>query len=421
MNFQIKRILSLLLVIALLVPCFVISASAAELPQMIDVLQYGGINGTSDLFFSVYKTGTASFTIPTTAVYYVDMLVQVTGPYSDLSVSLRGIELNAIKIDGNHYRFYGNLGGLKFNTLDFDFTVANDTGHITFLSLKVAPAQMDGYTVSATYAVNSSNGDYINGNFSGSSTALFNIDNKSNYPASVAMSVRVSSESWRKYDSLRLFMTTGSQSSFDGLIVEIGNISAPVSYSFISNGGNGEEAFWYEIVVDLTNVNRTLNSDLVFCIYFTSPALSNKRVALYTLTGYLFYDSIDPLFFYFRNVISSVETGFRNVSAWITGQTDTLVSVLQSIFQKDTVQSDQFQDDVFQKGEQLGDISGALEGVNKPNIDSLNPDLSHIVSGDDVQQSTSFFAVILSNDIIFKMFFMALTLALVAYVLYGKR
>ena len=72
------------------------------------------------------------------------------------------------------------------------------------------------------------------------------------------------------------------------------------------------------------------------------------------------------------------------------------------------------------KGEQLGNLAGAIQ-PDKPNLDSVNTNVSDLVPSTGLNSLTSAISPIANNELVIKILVMVATLILVSYVLFGKR
>lgn len=81
----------------------------------------------------------------------------------------------------------------------------------------------------------------------------------------------------------------------------------------------------------------------------------------------------------------------------------------------------EFQNQVDQKAEQMQEMAGVMDSVEKPAMDSVSSDMSGIVSQGDIMLAAAPLNTLMSNEIILSLFTMALVFVTAAYVLYGKR
>lgn len=75
-----------------------------------------------------------------------------------------------------------------------------------------------------------------------------------------------------------------------------------------------------------------------------------------------------------------------------------------------------------EKNEQLQDMVGVIDSVQRPDIGSLDPAAGISNSGADIAGGIGpVLTVTMQNPIILQVLILSLTFAMIAYVLYGKR
>lgn len=79
------------------------------------------------------------------------------------------------------------------------------------------------------------------------------------------------------------------------------------------------------------------------------------------------------------------------------------------------------EDDFSDFGNEMGEMSDIINSMTKPNIDSVDPDVDHIVSRNDISLTAAPLRVAFDNPYILSIYVLSFTLALVGFVLYGKR
>lgn len=111
----------------------------------------------------------------------------------------------------------------------------------------------------------------------------------------------------------------------------------------------------------------------------------------------------------------------RGFLKYILDSINNLTVNILRIFDPHADLPDEFEDDVNKQETILDDYQDVLDQVTRPDKDEIDPDITDDVSASDLTLLTSGINGVLSEDIFLKFFILALTICLVAYILYGKR
>ena len=91
----------------------------------------------------------------------------------------------------------------------------------------------------------------------------------------------------------------------------------------------------------------------------------------------------------------------------------------------DSQEDEQFREDAEQNRQEFEDSMDEMNSMTKPNYEDMDAGFDDILDNDNADDgiglASQFFETIFSNDIIFTVFFIAFMLALVSYVIFGKR
>lgn len=216
------------------------------------------------------------------------------------------------------------------------------------------------------------------------------------YTESVPTNVEGSSESsWVQNSTTNTtyndndYIRDDSTSYTDGMIY-----GGTENHSAVVYGG----AVLYTITIDLTGIDRNASGDMN--CYFTciaSPSL-----------GYAFN---------VQNVSGSVVTADTSTVTWWVRFT----TFMQNLFAPDTSESDQFQGEAGEKAEELENANQELDNVTRPAVEDVVTDFNDFATDADFAAVGNVFSYIANDELFSMILLMSLTVALLAYVLYGKR
>lgn len=113
-----------------------------------------------------------------------------------------------------------------------------------------------------------------------------------------------------------------------------------------------------------------------------------------------------------------------DVGVWFNELQLTVVHWGQNILDAltpNTSKSDEMADEMASQATEMDELNQGLESMEKPDVDSIDTDISDIVSDGDITMVSGAFSVVLSDGIIGSMFVLSLLFMLASYVLFGKR
>lgn len=211
-------------------------------------------------------------------------------------------------------------------------------------------------------------------------------------------------------------------------VAEITSISAvsdtealDVETSFIqSTNDSGKDVF------NLTVKINTSNADSIVRLYIDGRVFTGTNsFFIYNCSGLNLVgvegptsDFMDTVTSGLSDIFTKMQEGFTNMVTSIQDGFYELISVLRP---EATPDADDFQAGVDQQTGDLNNITGALENMDKPDLNEFSGDISEYVVSADLMEFTSPLQVFFDNQIILSIFCISLTLMLGSYVLYGKR
>lgn len=105
-----------------------------------------------------------------------------------------------------------------------------------------------------------------------------------------------------------------------------------------------------------------------------------------------------------------------------TGRTNKLLEqVLDSLNQNSGGAAQDFQDSIVNQDQQLDQMAGIMDSIDRPDAGSINVSIDDYVSPSDMQNVSSILSVLFQSDLLLSMLMILLTMSIAAYVLFGKR
>lgn len=405
-----KRLFSVLACFGILLACLIPCASAAG-SDWVNVFDYASANGSGSNYFQfsnsttvVYDTGIGSL------VRRVDILINSAG--ADItSASLNGTGLYVLPLDDSVFRIYGSVSNIT--TGKFSLTLkASGTAYCEIISFKVSGLYYVTYPITGQISV-----DWAPGSSTGfvampdaNTTAEVFWGGGSATDSVSSFSAWVYPNSWKEYDYIDFSFFIRAQ-SIDSLTVTHNGNYVPFDISYLDTVSQT----WYDPnnsspefnFVDLTEVYISLRIDVSGLDKGSSslPRIGitgqyrndnrNNRLALYDVVGHVNADSENPIIHWLKKIYSALigeGSGAGEAGSTIESQAGELEGI----------------------GDALGDVT-------KPDIDDLDGSLDDLVSPEQVDAVGAVFSPLFQNNTILHILIMSLTLALVSYVLYGKR
>lgn len=415
---------------------------------------------------------------------YIDMLIYASNSVSihvSAGHSAWGYSsLSYKKVSNNLWRVYGRIPEHTYERVEIKFSSSSTGGYVNFYSCRVGFNGMNSAPV--TLSVTSNNG--LSYSWIGSRQYTYTVD-PYEADVTMPYNFNLRTTDWVAYDTITLFFsfecdavtsinaTIGTQSVpceityFDNIISEDGSFSR----------------YFFSLTLDLTGFERlnqnalniTMQGKLLFNTYsvfqflyaygyanvrYADPQLYWYQEIYKALTG---PDGV-PFLQYIDNALNAVAGVSGNIFAEVSAILELLTedfrpllvgirSYCSSIY----TTLDQFKTDVSlrffdvideirtwgtrlemaltpnlseheesmdQAAEQATEIQDAmqdLEQMEKPEVDDIPSSITTIISGNEIYIATSGLGLLMMNPVLRELLTMAFTLALAAYVLFGKR
>lgn len=425
-----RKIVSVFLALLLLASSGLglIPAYAAEESAWMELLETTTVNNSGSNWFKYASTATVAVPTPySMRLTKIDMLItypENTAP-TKVEVFYNGTyyPLEMRRIDANSSRVFGDIQQNFYSDVRIRFTRSGTaSAYLEILSCRVSqivnqevPAQAQVFVDNTYYSTNSH-------------IAVPGNDLSTN----AYSQIRIDVQDWMKFDTLTIWgsATTMALSSVRATISTVGlpfemsyiqslatgeSSDTNYRYTYTENysGGGGygngygdvKTAIEYNgkilfcITIDLTGVDRTLTSDPLY-VYLTG---------IYTgLYGYSFNC---------QYVNGSIFIPDKSEITWWNRFT----AFMTDLFGGDTSASDDFQQDASQQRDEFDQMNEQLDAVTKPPVEDVQTDIGAYVDPVANAQVAHAFQSFASNPLITTMMLITLTVALVGYILFGKR
>lgn len=406
-----------------------VTAHAEEDSAWVELMEFATVNDSgSNVVKSASTVTTISIRTPQSMrCCKIDMLVTFTSGTAPTAVAVmyNGIAypLKIAQINATTARIYGDIPDTLYSNVLVRFTRSSSTvSYYEVLSCRITGVTAQEFVADASVLIDGTT----------YSTAT-QIEVAGNDISETSYSqIRIDVYDWMKYDTVTIWgsaLTMGLTSvratvdtvglpfemSYTQTIATGETTDYTYHYTYTENytggGGYGDGygdlntaieyngKILYCITIDLSGVDRTL----------TTSSLRVFLTGVYTGTyGYTFNCQ------YVNGSIVVPDT--TNASWWTRFK-----NFMTDLFGGDTAESDDYQDEAGQQRDELDGLNTQLEDVNKPDVDGIQMDIGGYVDGGDSQAFAGALASLTGNSLLISMMCITLTIALVGYVLYGKR
>lgn len=411
-----NRLLSLLLVVALILVLAVPASAAGNDSGWLELLEFTSIQSDGSNSFTINGTS-GSLVIPLHGEYHlrkIDVLLWTPSGQRPTSATCTAAgsttTLDVLAIGGKLTRIVGYIPDTSYQSIRIDLKkTTTSTQTYEVLSYKVtslglqefvadASVYLDSYGTTGTYSTN------------------YNIPlwyDSSGYSSDGSpWLARIQVNDWEKFDSLSVWGSATSASiesirasiSTTALQIDVDYIDAE-SYEFAVDG---DPTYWvtgewgkylYHITIDLSGVDRSMTTEPLY-IYLTGS-----------------YDISVQAYFNCQYVNGSVSTAdTTNVTWW-----NRFTAFFTGLFGGDSTDADDFGSTMESQSSAMQDAVDQMDQVTKPPVEDLDVSLDEYMDDTSMEGVNGVLDAIFQNDLIVTMLIICLTCALCSYVLYGKR
>lgn len=436
-----KRILVLALVLIVAISSLAVPSYAAEITNtFFDVLSFTTPDNSGSLTVSVTsEKNYFYFDLPFyTSLYNLDIVLRSDIP--NLRVYGDGNqELHVSLIDsssGYLYRVYGSLNG--FNLQRFYLNFFGDysgTGTVVFQSVFLSTLPITDRQITVSGYLTAA-GDWLDFTYTaGFQGPHLSIDISSSdlyYDFSAGFNL----SQWRLYDYIDVSCTFQGVAAITSIVAcfvdENGDDSGtyiPVEHSFVGSSFYGDGEYQIIIRVDLRDIVRSSSDQLILNVYGEHRG---SYIDLYVdeVTGGIASSYPDPVIILLRSLQSTIIDFSSSVGGWFYSLYNAVTSGFSNMvdgFNRlaellgGSGDTQGFEDEVGQQGDKLDDMQQVMDSVQKPDLGSINTDLSGIVSPADTANVAQVYTMVIGDSFMPQIMTMVVIMAMMSFVLFGKR
>lgn len=425
-----RRLISFLCAVAVLCICMAAPVSASETgTEWVELLETTTVNSSGSNLIA--HTGTSTIFRIATPQYMrctkVDMIFVHPSGYAPTSVRVRYnniyYTLTLQQVDEYTTRAYGtNIPDNLYADLVIQVNKSkSDLVNYQLISCKVSAVNAASYSATAYASVDGSKID-VPFAYEGGDDSIVGFGHYQ-FPVVVT--------DWQKYDKLVISGSVGSM-ALNSVRVTVNGLGLPYEISYAvsnSTGSEGTYVAWNEleyysynesyqgttegytfvyddyygktlftITIDLSGVDRTV-TDSLYC-YFTTLANPSHGYTIQIM-----------------GVMGDIDVADTSQASWW----DKIKTFLTGLFDGDGTDPGDFEGEAEQQGSEMDDLNNELQSVTKPPVEDIQTDIGDYVSSDDQTITNDALAYVTGNSLVTSILMIVLTIALLGYILYGKR
>ena len=450
-----QRYISLLLTIPFLIMALAVPAFADESEDaFIDLLDYGYATQSGSNNITVANgVGNATYVFPSKMrVTYVDVLFthypdyDVTSVEAYYSTGQKAGTLSVVHVSGSVYRAYGQITGVYANNLTLKFnteTTSLASTNLSILRFLVSPLDTTHVPIEGSCIID--NGNYVE-------TIVYRPTDKNNsrtltWDTNSPIFLTLLPGEWLPYDFIEFNIEVYNTVSITSVSAMLDRQPLPVEVSYLNNGSADYEFNSITIRVDLRNAERTADGEVEVLpmIYLNAvPASGSGYVNVYGISAYVVIDEPSALTYWFTKVQASLNSiGTRintfmtntgswftdlgsNIQGWINDQTSGITNAITSAADRIVAalapenNSSEFNDKLSDSLGQLGDAGAVMDSVDRPDIGQVDFNVTGKVPTAGMNAMASIVDIVYTNDALGPLMSMYFTLALAAFVIFGR-
>lgn len=402
-----KRILPLILTVLLLPALLAVPAMAEENGFWYELLDYGVSNHGSNYMSLPTVSKETYFHVeypnPTGGLLeWVDVLFRTDDTSPRISTS--NYDLTVVKLSNQLYRAYGRLNKRQAN-----FGFYHDDGtFLEILSFEASSIYYDSFVCASSGYL--TNYNPVSGEpserFIAYTGSEVGVEFKPAAGANTSYLVDLDVVDWQKFDYIDFHFSVWAD-SVDSVYAALTDGSLlPVDVSYIDSGVDGNlNVFVVRARVDLTEIVRSSTSDLQFIVSGDALGGAYNAFTLFRVSGIILPVTDNLFVFWFRQLKGWLDSGFSSIVNALGASND----------------STGVQENINAAVGELQQAGAALDSVQRPDIGQVNIDVVGMVDPAGLSGVASIVGLFTGNALIYSIMIMFVTLALISYILYGKR
>lgn len=412
----IRKLSSLFLVCIVICSCFSVRAYADQIyDPWVDIAKVCTVNNSGTNYFAFNGKTTVSLNPGfSTIVSQIDM-IWFCGYGAPSSVYLwrnnnssSRLQLTVQHIGGSYYRIYGNVGNYTLSEYKFDI----DTGTTAYRSYEIKTCRITEsvatYGIDPSFTVDTSDNSSIEYYSNGVYLREFS---DTAYPMTARYSWEIYTDDWKAYDYIDVQISTERASIGSIMVMHSGRaLPFEVTYLYTENGMISNSDNTYTDVPYQPSLSAIIHID-TSSISRTSAVPPRIFIEGYWNTSVGAHLQVPSCIGYIKPVDRV------GVSYWFEKAKAFLSSVLDPV----TDVADDFVDDAVDRADQMNDLNSQLQESYKPDLGDVSVDASLYLDTGGKQTFTSVMGAFASNNLLVTMMTITLTVALLGFILYGKR
>lgn len=338
-----------------------------------------------------------------TYIYGIDLVAYYTGAPMQVKLkTLHGdVTLTPISVGNNLCRFIAQNITIDNGVLDLTFTNGGTYSYVNVVACYLETDKVEQFPDVCSFNVMDSALGSYSGSMSSPNTFASVTWMSDEMTSKSPYRVFVYLDNWQKYDYVDLHLYA-EVDAIEALSVYFDQSVVPFEVSYLDNvyadevgSTTGRHIL---LRVDLTGLDRTSTLRPVISIDGWSLSVRTCTFGVMFYTGYV------------KTSLSGFSLYWNMFKDFMTG-----------LFNPGNSGSDDFKDEAADKVDQMQDVNSGMNELQKPDINGINVNLDNIVAPNAVATLTSPMTVLFGNDFFAGVLLMVVTLALVSYVLFGKK
>lgn len=480
-----KRIISLVLSMVLIVACLAVPVMAdeTELPYL-DLLDYGFPNNSSGTQILVYPDDVVSFSIPySVTLGYVEILFTSNQLPSHI-YCLDGSNVVGMTIESlgsTVYRAYCEMPRYWKDSVSFQFGFS-EMSYVDFFKVLVWPSQFNSFdtTVSGTVNAMGLPNQLLYPSYPSSPYISWTYSSWDHYQGAYTDGMFTGTfrfAEWQKYDFCEMELNAIVK-SISSVSAYLGDQIVPLEVSFIENAGSTPGNFYINIIADMRGFPRNTDDSLTININGIADFEMTNQISIFDAVGKILVADTSPWLVWFNLLQGWLSSGFSSVTSSLTSLgssiagyiSDQTISITNSFTSLQshitdrfnalrgwvssgylsvttTIQTwgqnisgtitsgvdrivsalspsgsaNDFNDKVQQQGSELENMAGAMGAVTRPDVSTAIPDISGYLTVTGPVTLAAVFDPFWKNSYILRLLLASLAVSVAFTVVYGGK
>lgn len=417
-----ERIVLALALAVLLTAVVPVTAQAADVSGWTELLEFTSVSPSGSNIFKMGSSGTLAISLPfETRLRKVDILL--TNPNGQRPTSatctLNGntTNLEIYSIGGSLTRICGYIPD-GYHTI-IPISLKKGTSSLQtyeVLSWKVTPLGDQEFVCDARV--------YMLGGYYGIDEHIDIAATDPNTHHATMLQTRIDINDWMKYDKISVWGSS-DMLSIDSIRASLGTAALPITVNYFEQNDAGEwveSVFvndpYHEYVIESgSSLTTPFFGKYLFNVFIDLTGVDRSKVDpihVY-LTGN--YDQKFGATFNCQFVNGSVTTADTAPVSWWHRFT----SFMSSLFQADSPEADQFENDMQQQGQEVQDAADEIDTVTRPALEDVDVDIGQYIDAEGSQQAADIMGQLFSSNLVVTMVMISLMVALASFIIFGKR